>query len=229
MAAMSGQNETEKALLKIYKSNSDIKTFVCSYTPENYRISANRKYEANSVVGSGKNVMQDKGNNDDPVKIPLTFDTSAVTELAAVGSGPLIVYRAATDVSEDIKELLGTMKVSGKTHKPPEVEFIWGSISTKGVVTSVNANYTLFEKGGMPVRADVELEILESKADEAAEPLESPDRTKSRVLTEDTNIWRIAEAEYDDAGYWREIAKANQIMNPLDIAVGTVLKVPALD
>ena len=60
-------------------------------------------------------------------------------------------------------------------------------------------------------------------------PLLSPDRTKARTMTEDNNIWNIAEKEYGDVREWRRIAEANNIMNPLDIPVGTVLKVPSIN
>ena len=66
-------------------------------------------------------------------------------------------------------------------------------------------------------------------ADERSSPLMSPDRTKAKTLTEDSSIFSIAEREYGDAREWRRIADANDIMNPLDIPVGKVLKVPSIN
>ena len=43
------------------------------------------------------------------------------------------------------------------------------------------------------------------------------------------SLWSIAYEEYDDCEKWREIAKANNIMNPLDIRPGQVIRIPALD
>ena len=86
----------------------------------------------------------------------------------------------------------------------------------------------MFTKDGMPIRAQVDAVIMgfgESGSSKIA--LESPDRTKSRVVSDDTSIWSMAAREYDDISKWRLIAKANGIMDPFDIQSGTVLKVPA--
>ena len=59
-------------------------------------------------------------------------------------------------------------------------------------------------------------------------PFESPDRTKSRVVVEGMSLWSLAYEEYDDCEKWRIIARANHIMNPLDIRPGQVIRIPAL-
>ena len=89
----------------------------------------------------------------------------------------------------------------------------------------------MFDKSGKPLRALVDLKLkgFNGGASEMLSPLLSPDRTKARTMTEDNNIWNIAEKEYGDVREWRRIAEANNIMNPLDIPVGTVLKVPSIN
>ena len=124
------------------------------------------------------------------------------------------------------------MCIEGKVLRPPLVTFSWGSIGFKGIVENVDVNYTMFEKGGMPVRAEVSLNIVsvELKPIDAMKlnVKESPDRTKCITMTSDSSLWDIAEREYGDAADWREIAKENNILNPLEVPAGTQLKVPAL-
>ena len=60
-------------------------------------------------------------------------------------------------------------------------------------------------------------------------PFESPDRTKTRVVVMGMSLWSIAWDEYNDCEKWRVIAKANNIMNPMDIHPGQVIRIPALD
>ena len=52
--------------------------------------------------------------------------------------------------------------------------------------------------------------------------------TKSRVVVEGMSLWSLAYEEYDDCEKWRIIARANHIMNPLDIRPGQVIRIPAL-
>ena len=90
----------------------------------------------------------------------------------------------------------------------------------------------MFTSSGKPTRAKVNItidEVVDSKAGSMKSPFESPDRTKSKVVIEGMSLWAIAAREYNDAEKWRVIAKANGIMNPLDIYPGQVLSIPALD
>ncbi len=135
-----------------------------------------------------------------------------------------------TDVSKDVEKIAKLVRIDGDLHRPPVVCFIWGSLNFIGYIRSVSSQYTIFAKSGKPLRAKVDVEFIGVAGEEGKKlsPFQSPDRTKCRVLTQDDNIWSIALREYGDIGKWRLIADANGIMNPMDIPVGTVLKVPAL-
>ena len=91
--------------------------------------------------------------------------------------------------------------------------------------------FTMFDTFGKPVRAKVDLTIRAEKEPDFARklnPFESPDRTKCRTIVEGMSLWSLAYEEYGDCEKWREIAKANGLMSPLDIRPGQVIKVPAL-
>jgi nucleoid-associated protein YgaU len=57
--------------------------------------------------------------------------------------------------------------------------------------------------------------------------LHSPDKTKRRIFTTDP-LWIIAAREYGDPEKWKEIAKANNIVDPLSIEAGRELVIPKL-
>ena len=83
----------------------------------------------------------------------------------------------------------------------------------------------------MPVQAEVSLELVSidlSKAETVRADNKCADQIKCAVMTSDSSLWDMAEKEYGDASFWRDIAKENNIMNPLEIPTGTSLKVPAL-
>ena len=100
-----------------------------------------------------------------------------------------------------------------------------------GFAENVGVTYTMFDKKGKPLRAIVDLTIAgySGVLTEQKSPRMSPDRTKARTMTEDNNIWNMAQNEYGDVREWRRIADANGIMNPLDIPVGKVLRVPSIN
>lgn len=136
------------------------------------------------------------------------------------------------DITETIDKISELTRIDGEEHKPPFCVFVWGSLQFAGYVETVGVTYNMFDSSGKPLSAVVNLTMRGTNAavgGERKSPFQSPDRTKARVMTEDANIWGIAEKEYGDAREWRRIAEANDVMNPLDIPIGKVLRVPSID
>lgn len=220
------------ALLKIESATGKKSTFVCQFNPDELKINTKGKFTTIERQGEDSPIVQFMGGSVSKLDLTLYFDTSMTYEIK---SGLLFTKpkkKAATDVSAYTKTLMSMVKIEGKVHRPPVVTFCWGSLKFSGFVNNVEVNYTMFEKGGIPVRARVVLSIIsmELSPQGAARlsPKESPDRTKCITLTSDSSLWDIAQREYGDAAYWREIARANHIMDPLEVPAGTQLRVPAL-
>lgn len=133
----------------------------------------------------------------------------------------------AKDISASVKSLRALVYTAETIHKPPKCQFQWGSITYEGHVTALNVQFTMFTSDGKPVRAVVSLTIAGVKNDKLA--LQSPDRTKRRVLTQDTQLYLVAYDAYNDCAQWRHIAIANGIRNPRHLSPGIVLKIPPLE
>ncbi len=134
---------------------------------------------------------------------------------------------ASTDISTKVKSLRALVQIKPDLHKPPACRFEWGSTKFSGHVTSMNVNFTMFTSEGKPIRATVSITMQGKKG--AQQGLESPDRTKRRVLPQDTQLYLIAYGNYNDCGEWRRIARANGIRNPRRAQAGTVLKIPPIE
>lgn len=142
-----------------------------------------------------------------------------------------IPVEGGIDVTLLTRQIIALTHIKGTLHRPPMVTFLWGSVTFKGVVTSVKQQFTMFLPIGIPVRAKLDVtfkSVNQTDFLRLMTPLESPDRTKFRTIKEGDQLWRLAEAEYGSADQWRVIAKANGISDPLDIHPGQVVKLPAL-
>ena len=218
------------ACLKIEGKTGSSATFVCQFNPDNFHIHTQGKFSTVERQGKDKPIVQFMGGSVSVLDLKLYFDTSTSYEITT-GLIRKPSKAKASDVSDYANVLLSVVRIDGKEHRPPVVTFYWGSFSFKGFAQTVDVTYTMFETGGMPVRCEVDMRLIAEEEDDDGSilsPLESPDRTKCIVLKEGMNLWDIAGQEYGDAGYWREIARANNIMDPLAIPVGTNLRVPAL-
>lgn len=193
------------------------------FNPEEYKIDRAAKYSYTSRKENENSYVEFSGTEVPKLEIGFFFDTSG--QVDAKGK----VITEESDVSELVNSFSDLVNIKADLHRPPIVRFVWGSTSFAGVVEHVSTTYIMFNKSGMPIRAKVNSSLIGVSEDDAGKvPLESPDRTKSRTISDKLNIWDIAGKEYDDPGKWRIIAKANNIMDPFDIPAGTLIKVPAL-
>lgn len=143
---------------------------------------------------------------------------------------------ARGDVTPKITKLLGWQMPNTEDEKnkkpPPLVKFEWGNKQLenfRGVITSVNVAYTVFSKSGTPIQAKVDL-TLDGKIDPP--PGTNPtshatDMRRVHSVVEGETIAMIAFAELGQSGYWRAIAEANGIDDPLRIRPGQFLLIPS--
>jgi nucleoid-associated protein YgaU len=144
---------------------------------------------------------------------------------------------SGTTVQDEVEALLSCCEVtlaSIAADQPctPWVFFQWGSFSTASFIAyveSVQATYTLFNPSGTPIRATCDLTItqiplLTQGQNPTSGALEAS--RAHRIVAGDT-LQSLAWREYGDATAWRAIARANDIDDPMRLAVGTELLIPA--
>ena len=139
------------------------------------------------------------------------------------------------DVSKLVDQLVEACtptKSSTKNQKPkpPGVKFAWGQKTyLEGYMESVSAKYTLFRKGGKPIRAVCTIALKEFPKDINGQNPTSGALTtygSTRVIEGDS-LPGIAYREYEDPALWRAIAEVNRIDDPMRLSPGTRLLVPA--
>lgn len=109
-----------------------------------------------------------------------------------------------------------------------------GAFSTarfNAYVSSVEAQYTLFNTNGMPIRAVCQVNLHEIPSSTLGQNPTSgalTTRRVHRVVAGDT-LPLLAWREYGDATVWRTIAEANDIDDPKMLTPGTELMLPAAE
>lgn len=202
-----------------------------SFNPSSYSIRSTPTYKEMEGVGQeGGGAVFIHGAVRE-LTATLFFDSAGERTAGMSGIQDPVRENTLSPVTDKTKKLAEMVRIVGSQHTPAMVIFSWGNLNFKGYITSITEDYTMFTMQGKPIRAKVSLTIRENEEEallRKTSPFESPDRTKSRVVTEGMSLWSLAYEEYDDCEQWRVIAKANHIMNPLDIRPGQVLKIPAL-
>jgi nucleoid-associated protein YgaU len=139
------------------------------------------------------------------------------------------------DVSKLVDQLVEACTPAASTEKnnkpkPPGVKFAWGQKTyLTGYMESVSAKYTLFRKGGRPVRAVCTIALKEFPKDiDGQNPTSGALTTYgSTRVVEGDSLAGIAYREYGDPALWRAIAEVNHIDNPMRLSPGARLLIPA--
>lgn len=115
---------------------------------------------------------------------------------------------------------------------PPWVQFQWGGmLSFPGCIKSVTAKYTLFAANGTPIRAICTLSLEEISGEKGGQNPTSGALAARDVHTavDGDTLASVAHKAWGNAALWRELARANNIDNPLALTPGTRLLIPALE
>lgn len=188
------------------------------FNPTEYRISQTASITHSQSVFDPGGHIEYTGTSGMTVSMQLFFDDFASMK---------------GDVTPKITKLLSWQYPDKKKEVgPPFVKFEWGNKQLenfKGVITSVNISYTVFSKSGTPIQAKVDLTL-----DGNIEPMpganptsHSTDMRRVHSVVEGETIALIAFAELGQSGYWRAIAEANGIDDPLRIRPGQFLLIPS--
>ena len=185
------------------------------FNPPEYQLQVTNQFAEVGIPGLGSSLLQFVRGSARTLTMELFFDT--------------------TDLGIDVRVhtglVLGLTSLNSETHAPPPLLFVWGSLIFPCVLESVTQTFDFFNTLGMPLRARLNVTLKEHETLEdilGSNQLLSADRTKQWLFKKGDTLQRIAAQEYGDPNKWRPIAEANNIDNPLTIAVGRALKVPAL-
>jgi hypothetical protein len=115
--------------------------------------------------------------------------------------------------------------------RPPTVTFHWGDLhSFSSVVRDLSLTFTYFSSAGVPLRAQMHLDLRQYEPSNAFGPQNPTSGTPKphrvhRVQPGET-LDRISARYYGDATRWRRLAAANGIEDPLALRPGSLLSIP---
>jgi nucleoid-associated protein YgaU len=220
-----------KARIKILEGKIDGKDEIeCLFNPKEYTVQKSVQWNKPSGAGKNTNKLDFNAGSPATMQVELFFDTYERPD-------------GDRDVTKYTKLIFELMKVQKKLEdpkskkaRPPKVLFMWGTspseakFTFQSVVQSVSAKYTLFLANGTPVRATLNVTLLQV---EDGTDLGSQNPTSGGVGGE--QVWTVQEGEtlaliaYKTLGAtaeWRRIAAANNLANVRRLSPGTVLVIP---
>jgi hypothetical protein len=202
------------------------------FNPTEYTITKTNTWNFKEVQGQSLPPPEFGGGAPRQITLSLLLDNSLLEGSQTV--------KDITDKLFKMMEVDDGQPAGGTRASPPKVTFRWGAVDTfLAVCTSLTVAYQLFEPNGMPMRADVKLDL--KQADQASTASSGSAQKGTNPTTramaghgvhtvqDGDSLPSIAYRAYGDATRWRAIAEANGIDNPLHVRRGTPLVVPRLE
>src|SRR4051812_26397759 len=217
----------QRAKLKI--ENGD--TFEVLFNPTEYTITKTNTWNFKQVKGKSLPPASFGGGNPREISLSLLLDVS------------LLKGKSVLDVTNKLFKMMDVPSGSGSgqsASSPAFVTFQWGAVDTfKAACTSLTVAYQLFQPNGVPIRADVKLQLKQageaSSASSGSANKGTNPTTRGQhglglhTVRDGDSLPSIAYHAYGDATRWRTVAESNGIDNPFHLRRGTALMLPELD
>lgn len=211
--------ETENGVIK---SVSTDKKFTVMLNPSQYSHTREIKYDSQKAQGSVASQMKFANLGAEKVNFDIILD----------GTGA-IPSRQPKEVSAQITELNAIVYTyNGTNHEPNHVQLLWGTFIFFGRLTSMSTDYTMFKPSGDPLRAKLKLAFAGfMSVDEQNRKANrtSPDLSHVVEIRLGDTLPLLCHRIYKDASYYKEVARANDLVSFRELKPGTRIHFPPLE
>jgi len=213
----------EKARLVVVDGDPDETELEFKYNPETFTISKSAVWTEPPQQTSTDEPAPPTHQRTEPARLSIEIFLDAFEELDG-------------DITDDVNTLLDWTKPCppfvNDVQNPPLLEFRWGSSNAlqgiRGYLETVSVNYTLFRMNGTPIRGTCNVSLVEVPTPATGTNPTSGGRAgyRAHTLIEGETLHSLAWAEYRRADFWRALAAANEIDDPMRVGPGTRILLP---
>jgi hypothetical protein len=191
-------------------------TIPVMFNPEEYTLEQANTIAEIGVPGLEKSPVQYVRGNIRTLQMELFFDTYELQN-----------DQRRRDVRAQTRRITQLMDKNAITQAPPLLLFTWGSFQFKCVLESASQRFIMFARDGTPLRARLNVTLKEyEQIDVEIEHGFFIGPPSVRNILEGETLEKLAHEFLGDPGEWREIAKANNIDDPINLQVGAQLIIP---
>ncbi|NEO48988.1 MAG: hypothetical protein F6K55_34815 [Moorea sp. SIO4A3] len=219
----------EKLKIKVFskrrrKQTDYIDTFEVMFNPESYYFKYENTLDSKQGLNSSAKEVKYILSKPSQLSLKLIFDNTGVAYSGLYGT---------KDVYTQVKKFRElTTKMAGKEHEPYFLIVHWSRLYFKCRLKYFDVNYTLFNRSGEPIRAELDALFVSDLDDYERVRLEdkkSPDITHAKTVKAGDNLPLMAQDIYGDSAYYIQLARANNVNNFRKLKTGTTIKLPPIE
>lgn len=231
----------EKLKIKVFskrrRTTTDyIDTFEVMFNPESYSLKYENAYDTSQSLNSSGKEVKYLLSKPSELSLKLIFDDTGVADYGLYGfpSASLVgKYKGTKDVYTQVKRFRElTTQMGGKQHEPYFLIIHWSRLYFKCRLKSFEVKYTLFNRSGEPIRAELDalfVSDLDNYERVRLENKSSPDLTHIKIVKSGDKLPLLAQEIYGDSAYYIQLARANNLNNFRKLKTGTGIQLPPIN
>lgn len=226
-------NKLEKMVIKVFTTPERTafgpKKYEVMFNPSSYSLTYENNFSKLQGINTTGRPSQFALAPPDTLDITLIIDGTGVGKLGAQKLADEL-FGAEDDVYAEVQDFLKqTTEVNGKIHEPNFLRLEWGDLTFDCRLKKVKVSYTLFNRKGNPLRAELQCEFfgdLQKSKRQRKDNFSSPDLTHRRTLRAGENLLLLTEEIYGSPHYYLKVAAVNQLDNFRNLEPGLELFFP---
>ncbi len=227
----------EKLRIESYK-DAELKEkagdpFYALLNPESYTTREVIEYSDTQAPGRSMPILKFNKIPAQVMNFDFLFDSTGVVTGSSIASvatlNPAAAQKSVTDSLTEFKK--GVFQYEGDIHRPYYLKIFWGTFIFKGVMTSIEIEYNLFNPDGSPMRAIARCGFKGTIDEPLLRRLEnksSPDLTHERIVKASDRLDLMTYTIYKDQQYLIQVASVNKLDGFRSIKRGTKIYFPSI-
>jgi Contractile injection system tube protein len=228
-------NKAEKMKIYVYEKPSRgfldaSQEFEFMFNPETYSLDFATTFSCKQSLGSPGRPARFVHTPPSKLNVTILIDGTGVLKTGA--EQLLSEIFSPVSVHDKVAEFVNlTINPISDTHEPSFLRLVWGKLNFHCRLVSCSVKYTLFDKSGKPLRAeipctfisDMDVERMKKKAN-----FLSPDLTHQRTVQAGDDLLIMTHRIYGSPDWYIKVAKVNGLNSFRDIQPGQTLIFPPI-
>ncbi len=207
------------------KRKSEIARFEAMFNPTSLEQKLCVPLRHSSTLGPNAPALKFTSSFKGQHSLKLVLDGTGVDEMG------IFVFTRKT-VTERVEEFFGaTIRVLPKTHEPSYLRLQWGKLDLTSFdcrLGSASVKYTLFNRDGTPLRAELDITLIHDPPIEDQPKVNTPDLTHARVVRSGDTLPLLTKDIYGSSVRYLDVARYNELDDFRNLVPGTRLLFPPL-
>lgn len=221
-----------KAFTKLDRSGKEVDSFELPFNPATLSVHYENRFKSEKAPNSSGRPAKYSYSNTAQISLKFILDGTGVNDFELLS----FLGGSKATVGEQISKFLDLCYVmDGTIHQPKYLKIQWGDGVLQDFncrLKSVDIAYTLFNKNGETIRAELDTVFVEDgEPNQLArkEGKKSPDVSHSRLVKSGDTLPLLCKEIYGSPNYYIRVAQYNKLDNFRSLTPGQTLIFPPLE